>query len=111
MTQVPLEITCSEVQAWRGAAQDFVLVDCREADEHELVAIEGSLLLPMSELMVRHQELNGHRDQPLVVYCHHGQRSAQVTAWLRQQGLAKAQSMTGGIDAWAVEIEPGMARY
>ena len=111
VTPLPLEISCSEVQTWRTENQDFVLVDCREPAEHTLVAISGSQLLPMSQLPQRYQELSGQEDQRLVVYCHHGQRSAQVTAWLRQQGFSQAQSMAGGIDAWAVQIEEGMQRY
>ena len=47
----------------------------------------------------------------IVVYCHLGGRSHRVATWLREQGFAQAQSMAGGIDQWAAEIEPGMARY
>jgi len=111
MTQAALEVSCSDVRDWRSQTKDFLLVDCREPDEHAVVAIDGALLLPMSELVDGVCELAGKENQPLVVYCHHGQRSAQVTAWLREQGFSNAQSMAGGIDAWAVEIEPGMVRY
>ncbi len=38
-------------------------------------------------------------------------RTAQVATWLRGQGFAQAQSVAGGIDRWAVEVEPGMVRY
>ncbi|MCG8448416.1 MAG: rhodanese [Pirellulales bacterium] len=111
LTQTSLEISCREVERWRLSAKDFLLLDCREPEEQELVALEGALLLPMSQLVQRCQELAGQENKQLVVYCHHGMRSAQVVAWLRQQGFHKAQSMAGGIDAWAQEIEPEMPRY
>ena len=93
------------------ADDQVVLIDCREADEYALVSIEEALLVPMSELQVRVGELAELAGRRIIVHCHHGGRSAQVAAWLRKQGFAHAQSMAGGIDQWAVEIAPGMARY
>jgi rhodanese-related sulfurtransferase len=109
--QLPMETTCQAVKAKLDAGDEFLLLDCREQDEHELVHIEGSRLLPMSELMVRAAELEPFRSGEVVVHCHHGGRSMQVTQWLRQQGYARAQSMAGGIDRWASEIEPNLPRY
>lgn len=106
-----LEITCGEVQRLRESSADFLLLDCRERDEHDLVRIEGATLLPMSEIAARAGELAPHKSRRLVIHCHHGGRSLRVAQWLRQQGFLQAQSMSGGIDQWAIEIEPGMARY
>jgi rhodanese-related sulfurtransferase len=111
MTELPLEISCREARELLDAGADAVLLDCRERDEHAMVAIRGAELIPMSELQDRVGELLPRRDHRIVVHCHHGGRSARVAAWLRQQGFALAQSMAGGIDQWAVEIEPGMVRY
>jgi rhodanese-related sulfurtransferase len=108
--ELPLEVDCRSVKA-RLDAGEIVLVDCREADEHATVHIAGTTLLPMSELAARARELEPHRGKNVVVHCHHGGRSFRVASWLRQQGFDKAQSMAGGIDAWAEEIEPGMVRY
>jgi rhodanese-related sulfurtransferase len=47
----------------------------------------------------------------LVVFCHHGMRSANVVNWLRGQGIADCQSMAGGIDRWSLEIDPAVPRY
>ena len=66
---------------------------------------------PAQEDAGRVEELEPHRQRPIIVHCHHGGRSQQVTLWLRGQGFAHVQNMAGGIDAWATEIEPGMARY
>jgi len=65
----------------------------------------------MSEIQNRLAELETHRDDDIVIHCHHGGRSLRVANWLRQQGFSKAQSMAGGIDQWAVEIDPSLPRY
>jgi len=109
--QTPVEINVAAVKAKRDAGEDFVFLDCREQAEFDAVRIEGSVLLPMSEMQDRISELEPHRDREIVIHCHHGGRSLRVAMWLRQQGFETALSMAGGIDAWALEIEPGMARY
>lgn len=111
MNELPLEISCQDTHKRLEAGDDLVLIDCRERDEHALVSIAQAVLIPMSELTTRVDELKVHRERPLVIHCHHGGRSARVATWLRQQGFPLAQSMAGGIDQWAVEIEPGMERY
>ena len=112
MSELPLEISCHDVKARIAAADsDLLLLDCREPEEHAIVAIRDAHLLPMSEIQQRINEFAGNQQSHIVVLCHLGGRSLQVTAWLRQQGFPNVQSMAGGIDQWAVEIEPGMARY
>lgn len=108
---VPLEISCQEVRSKLDAGHKFLLLDCREADEHQLVCIREAKLLPMSELMQRAGELEPNRDNEIVVHCHHGGRSLKVTKWLRQQGYSRVKSMAGGIDEWAMEIDKSLLRY
>ncbi len=50
-------------------------------------------------------------DGRIVAICHHGIRSLNVVAWLRGQGFEQAQSLAGGLDQWAAEIDPEMPRY
>jgi rhodanese-related sulfurtransferase len=111
MEPLPLEISCDDVSRWMETDHQPLLLDCREADEFALVAIAGAKLLPMSEIQSRAGELSDHKESPIVVYCHLGMRSAQVAQWLREQGFNQVQSMAGGIDRWAVEIDPSMKQY
>jgi rhodanese-related sulfurtransferase len=106
-----MEISCQDVRAKLQAGAPFLLLDCRERDEYQLVHIAGSELIPISELMARVVELAEHRQREIVVYCHHGLRSLQVAHWLAQQGFNHVRSMTGGIDAWSVAIDPSLPRY
>jgi adenylyltransferase/sulfurtransferase len=108
---LPMEVAPIEVKAMFDDKADFLLLDCREADEHATVRISQAVLLPMSELIERVSELENQRNRRIVVHCHRGGRSLRVANWLRQQGFAGAQSMKGGIDQWAVEIDPSLPRY
>lgn len=111
MPDLPLETTCQSVKAMFDRGDDFVLIDCREPDEHAIARIEGSRLLPMSEIQQRTGELEQDRQRQIVVHCHHGGRSLRVAQWLRQNGFAGAQSMSGGIDEWSVQIDNKVPRY
>ena len=111
MNETPIELSCAAVKAKLDAGEDFVLIDCREQDEWELVKIEQAKLLPMSEIQQRVGELDSHRDREIVIHCHHGGRSLQVAMWLRQQGISDAKSMAGGIEQWAIEIDHSLPRY
>lgn len=112
VNELPLEISCHHVRAKLAAGEDFLLLDCREADEFAVASLTSATLLPLSELQNLVAELDGwSRDRPIVTYCHHGMRSGQLATWLRQQGFSHVQSMAGGIDQWAVQIDPAMPRY
>ena len=105
-----LEITVAQLQALWTSAEKPLLLDVREPWEYETAHIEPSTLIPMNEVPGRaHQELD--EDAPILVLCHHGARSLSVAAWLRQQGFDKAQSVSGGIDAWSRLIDPTIPRY
>jgi rhodanese-related sulfurtransferase len=107
----PLEISCEELRARRDAGTSPFLLDCREQDEYERVRLSGATLLPMSELADRVGELDARQSDEIVVYCHHGGRSLRVAMWLRSRGFPRASSLSGGIDRWALEIDPTLPRY
>lgn len=105
------EVTPRQVRDRLHAGEDLVLLDCRTPDEYALCKIEGAQLVPLQMLNQYVDQLEELRDRSVVVHCHHGGRSLQMTAVLRQQGFADVKSMAGGIDVWAQDIEPGMTRY
>ncbi len=82
----------------RDALRPALLVDVRERDEFMAVRIEDSLFIPMSQLAVRLDEVP--RDRPILVICASGNRSQDVTAYLRGQGWEDVGSVAGGIDGW-----------
>jgi rhodanese-related sulfurtransferase len=105
----PVEISPHALKQLLDAKSPLLLVDCREPQEHAFCQIPEARLIPMSAIPERTAELI---EAPrLVIYCHHGIRSLHATRWLRRNGLPNAQSLAGGIEAWADEIDPEMPRY
>src|SRR5262245_49106448 len=88
---------------------EFVLLDCRDAKELVIVRIAGATHIPMAEIPARLNELDPEAE--IVVFCHHGARSQKVAAFLLQQDFGDVKSLRGGIDAWAAEVDPRLARY
>ena len=111
MTELPLETDVQSVAEKLSSGEDFLLLDVREPNEYETAKIEGSVLLPMSELVDRIGELDEHRDRLIVVHCHHGGRSLRVTQHLLGNGFSKVQNMAGGIDQWSQQIDANVSRY
>ncbi len=102
------EIEPSEVKTKLGSG-DIMLLDVREGWERSTAAIQPSRHIPMGDVAAALQQLDP--DDHIVVYCHHGVRSMNVTAWLRQQGFEKVQSMRGGIDCWSKTVDPKVPLY
>lgn len=88
---------------------NFILLDCREAQELEIASIEGARHIPMGEISDRLEELD--REKEIVVFCHRGQRSAQVVQFLADKGYGNVKSMSGGIGQWSMEIDPDVPMY
>ena len=85
------------------------LLDVREPWEFDICNIEGSINIPMSQIMVRAEEIL--ENEEIVVICHHGIRSMQVAGFLEPRGEATLINLDGGVDAWARDIDPAMAVY
>ena len=112
MTDDPMagiEVLPREVRQRLERGEKFLFVDVREKWEHDTARIEGAKLIPLREIPAHVSELEEAED--VVLFCHHGMRSLDAAAWLRSQGVAGARSMSGGIDRWAVEIDPRVPRY
>ncbi len=110
--ELPLEVSVDDVSYLMGRPGVPVrLVDCREEDEWQICRIQGAELVPLSQFGELAPQRFQDTSQHVVIYCHHGMRSQRAALWLRQHGFHQAQSMRGGIDAWADLVEPEMARY
>ena len=106
----PLDVTVTEARQLVLAQPDRVrLLDVREPSELEICRIPGAAAIPMGEIPDRIADLS--RDQHLLVFCHHGGRSLRVAQFLCAQGFTAVSNVTGGIDAWAEQLDPQMARY
>lgn len=105
------EITVQELARKQAAGEPVVLIDVRRPDEHAFAALPGSVLLPLHELPQRFNEIDAPEGTPVVVYCHHGIRSRRAANFLEQCGLPDVRSLTGGIDAWSLQIDPKVPRY
>ena len=111
------EISARDVDEKVKAGQQFVWLDVREPHEFSRASIATATvaMTPISKLAqeglaalpAEAQDKNAE----IVVSCHHGGRSAQVTAWLLQQGWTNVLNLDGGIDAWAREVDPTVGRY
>jgi rhodanese-related sulfurtransferase len=105
-----MNVTPAELKAMRERDEKLRLIDVREADEWNAVRIEGAELIPLSQFQ---QQATAQLDpaDTIVLYCHHGMRSARAQQYLMAQGFFRVLNLTGGIDAWALQVEPGMKRY
>lgn len=85
------------------------LLDVREPFEHRIARIEPAQLVPLGALPHALSELP--RDREIIVFCHHGVRSAGAADFLRDRGFANVRNLAGGIDRWSREVDPAVARY
>lgn len=105
------QIRAQQLASWLADDQRRkpVLLDVREPWEFELCHLPGSLPIPMHLVPARQTELSP--DDDIVVICHHGGRSMQVALFLERQGYSRLFNLTGGVEAWAGEVDPAMRRY
>ncbi|MEB0140102.1 MULTISPECIES: rhodanese-like domain-containing protein [unclassified Undibacterium] len=104
-------ISAAELALWLtdSAKPAPLLLDVREPWEHETCHIGGVLLIPMHDVPARFNELDA--DRPIVCVCHHGARSMQVANFLERQGFSQVINLSGGVHAWATQVDPQMPTY
>jgi sulfur-carrier protein adenylyltransferase/sulfurtransferase len=103
------EMSPHELKRRMDAGEPFALIDVRESFEYEIARIDGAKLIPLGELTERLDELSA--EQPIVVHCHSGKRSAQAVRLLQERGFANVYNLEGGIDAWSDQIDPNVPKY
>lgn len=104
------DITAEELKKRLAGGQAPVLIDVREAHELEICRLPGALHVPMGDVPSRLTDLEEHAEAEVVVYCHHGVRSASVQNFLRAQGFDNVRNLIGGIHAYA-DVDESIARY
>ncbi|MEM7612844.1 MAG: rhodanese-like domain-containing protein [Pseudomonadota bacterium] len=102
------EIEPAELASARDR-DNWAIVDVREDWERDVAQLEGSINIPLGDLMARINEVP--RDQNVAVLCHSGMRSAQATQFLNNSGLEAVYNIVGGIDRWSTDVDPSIARY
>ena len=104
-------LTAPELAAWLGDETRArpLLLDVRENWEVETCAIDGSVQIAMNTIPARIEELD--EEAEIVCICHHGARSLQVAAFLERHGFSKISNLTGGIHAWALQVDTAMPKY
>lgn len=105
------QLSPKETEAWLKSARPPKLLDVRQPEEHELVSLPGSVLIPLGELYSRSDELEAWKEQDVVVYCHHGVRSLNAIGQLKHLGFTKLHNLAGGIDRWSLEVDRALPRY
>ena len=105
------EITVEEYKQRIDSGEKVFLLDIREPHERDISNI-GGVLIPMSELPERMNELPEDKDTEIIVYCRTGNRSHHVTLYLKDNvGYTKVKNMLGGIHAWHDRIDPEVKKY
>ncbi len=102
-------LTVHELSNRRARGTAPRIIDVREPYEWSIARLADTELKPLSEISRWWRELDPAEE--IVFYCHHGVRSANVCRALAAEGFSRLYSLEGGIDTWAAEIDPGMARY
>ena len=109
-SSTPMEaMTASQLKQTLDSGRKVTLLDVREPQEYQITHLEGAKLIPLNDLPSRMNELDTADD--IVVYCHHGMRSAKAINLLKKVGFEKLTNLAGGIDAWAINVDKEMPRY
>jgi sulfur-carrier protein adenylyltransferase/sulfurtransferase len=103
------EITVLELKAWMDKKEKFELLDVREIFETKICSIGGKNI-PMNDIPKHVDQVP--LDRPVVVYCHHGMRSAMIVKFLAEEfSLNNLYNLEGGIHAWASYIDEKTSKY
>ena len=97
--------------ARKAGLKDFELVDVRESGEHDIVSIDGSVLIPQGRILAGEAWSELPQNREIVFHCKAGTRSAAVLAAAKKAGYERVSHLDGGILAWVKDVEPGKPVY
>lgn len=95
----------------KAGLKDFELVDVRETGEHDIVSIDGSVLIPQGRILAGEAWAELPQDKDIVFHCKAGTRSANVLEAARKAGYQRVSHLDGGILAWVRAVEPQKPVY
>jgi sulfur-carrier protein adenylyltransferase/sulfurtransferase len=104
-----VEVNAAELKKIIDSGKPITLLDVREPHEWEINRIEPARLTPLSQFESFIPQLNP--DDDIYLYCYKGKRSMTALQQLKEKGFKHLHSLSGGIDRWAEEVDPKMARY
>jgi rhodanese-related sulfurtransferase len=104
-----LQLTVEQVAERLKGEKPPKLLDIREQAEYAIAHLPSAVLA--TQQVVDELLQAGDRGEEIICVCHHGIRSLNAAHFLRQQGFTNARSMKGGLDAWSLQIDPGLPRY
>ena len=102
------EISVQHLKNRLEGGEEIFLLDVREPYEFKIANLNG-YLLPLGQLQTKFGELDKSRE--IVVYCHHGNRSAFAAEFLKNRGFERVLNLAGGIDQWSREVDSKVPRY
>jgi len=102
------QITVLELKQRLDAGEDLMILDVREPFEYQIANIGGTLI-PQNEVPRRMAEIDRNRE--IVVQCRSGGRSQRIAEFLAAQGYPSVKNLSGGILAWADQIDPKITKY
>jgi len=104
-------ISVAELKSKIDKKENFLLIDVREPSEFEIVRIPGSVLIPKQGFLDGSALGDLPQDKPIILHCKSGVRSAECLAILKGAGFADATHVSGGVVAWAKQIDTSLPVY
>jgi len=104
-------ISATELAASLKRADAPRLLDVRESEEFAIASLPNARLIPLGQIPARVEHIADWKNEPVVVYCHHGIRSMHAIQFLARAGFTNLANLSGGIDAWSREVDPKTPRY
>jgi molybdopterin/thiamine biosynthesis adenylyltransferase/rhodanese-related sulfurtransferase len=103
------DITPKQLKAMLDDNPELYVLDVREPFELDICRIDGTWEIPLGALPLRYAEVP--KDQPVVVHCKLGGRSAQAVEFLQSKGYSNVKNLVGGIIRWTDDIDSSLAKY
>ncbi len=104
-------ISVTELKAKIDNKDKFLLIDVREPSEYEIVKIPGAVLIPKQGFLDGSALAGLPQDKPIILHCKSGVRSAECLAILKSAGFEDATHVSGGVVAWAKQIDTSLPVY